>query len=466
MTAKPVRPATETKPRRSRAQAALVFGAQDGDLRRYAHGLGRWRAHNRIELLRAGGETFPAMLAAIAAATRSIQLESYIILDDLHGRRFIDALCERARAGVVVRLMFDAIGSWGLSLAAKAQMSDAGIQWIEYRPIAPWRAPLGLMHRNHRKILVVDDSIGFVGGLNLTSQYAAKEDDGEGWLDYSTCFEGPIVRDCAKIFRATWLKEGGDHYPLARAVATPDAAALHSQDPGNPVARSVRTMLARLRWLGRPQKHAAHNEETSEEAINEAHNAALLQRNDASNIGVIAQALHNEVRAKRLEFQRAYLHAIHRAKSFVTIENAYFLPNRAFRKAMYRAVDRGVVVSAIVPANSDVKAVEYAGRYLHRRLVKAGVRVYYWAEPMLHSKIAVVDGVWSTVGSYNIDSASLNYNLEISIAVLDAPFGELVRQAIDADIAKTTPYNELVWQAMPWWKKLLCWGAFRLRRWL
>lgn len=428
-------------------------------LRRYTPRLLRWRASNHVELLHSGAEAFPAMLTAIAAATKSICLEFYTIVDDAHGRPFIEALAARARAGVAVRVMFDAVGSWDLSEAAKAALTQAGAQVLEYRPVAPWRRRFGLAKRNHRKVLIVDDSVGFTGGLNISKQYASIEDGGEGWHDYHTCFTGPVVADFAQLFARTWRAAGGEAFaPATPAAALPSPAPSHYDSP---VAGAVRAALAELRWFGRASRRAAYDRERSNEAFNES----LLARGD-DQTGVLARLINNAEHSLRDVFHHAYVAAANAATTSITIENAYFLPNVRMRHALYRAVARGVVVTVIVPANSDVKIVEYAGRYLHRQMARGGVCVRLWSGPMMHAKVAVVDGVWSTIGSYNLDSQSHYFNLEAALEVLDADFGATMRAAAERDLASTTPYDDHAWFALPWWKRALAWLAFRLRRWL
>jgi len=149
----------------------------------YARTLQRWRAGCEVAVLRDGGETYPAMLTALAAAQRSICFETYILAADATGDRFRAALIERARAGVAVRVIYDAVGSFGLPESWVDELRAAGCQVIDFNPISPWRRRFRLSHRDHRKIIVVDDRVGFTGGLNIANDYAAVEDGGVGWHD-------------------------------------------------------------------------------------------------------------------------------------------------------------------------------------------------------------------------------------------------------------------------------------------
>src|SRR5882757_831674 len=192
----------------------------------YARTLQRWRHGGEVTVLRDGGETYPAMLAALAAAQRSICFETYILAADATGDRFRAALIERASAGVTVRIIYDAVGSFGLPDSWVDELRAAGCQVIDFNPIAPWRRRFRLSHRDHRKVIVVDDRVGFTGGLNIANDYAAVEDGGVGWHDMHCRVTGSVVNDLARMFRRTWLRCGGKDYrsPLAQAGYAPAAA--------------------------------------------------------------------------------------------------------------------------------------------------------------------------------------------------------------------------------------------------
>lgn len=376
--------------------------------RRYAGGRDRWRGSCQVEVLRDGAETFPAQLSAIAGAQRSVCLEIYIFEDDAIGRQYMDALCERARAGVKVRLLFDAVGSFGLPQEALARMRQAGVEIVEFHPIAPWRKRWNLSHRDHRKILVVDDELAFVGGLNIGMEYAPASEGGGGWHDLHCSLRGPIVLDLARCFRRNWINSGGADYPPVPRAETVNAPAEFT----------------------------------------------------------FTRMIDNELRKRRRAIRRAYLDVIHASQRQVLIKNAYFLPDRELRHALGRAVARGVDVAVIVPGSSDVRLVEWAGLYVYRRITKAGVRVLRWRGAMMHAKTAVIDGVWGTIGSYNLDARSLRYNLEITVEMIDPHVGAEATRRFRQDEALCTPFTEEVWRALPWWRRALAWMAYRLRGWL
>jgi cardiolipin synthase len=374
----------------------------------YARTLQRWRAGCEVTVLRDGDETYPAMLAALAAAQRSICLETYILVADAIGDRFKAVLIERARAGIAVRIIYDAVGSLGLPDAWVGELRAAGCQVFDFNPIAPWRRRFRLSHRDHRKILVVDDRVGFTGGLNISNEYASVDDGGVGWHDVHCRVTGAIVPDLARMFRRTWLRCGGTPYPAPPAAG---------DSPG-----TGRETFLRL--------------------------------------------LDNYQRRQRTIVRRAYLHVIKHARQHVLIQNAYFLPDRGLRRALTRAAARGVDVRVMIPGHSDVKLVGWAARYVMRRLARRGVRIFLWRGVMMHAKTATVDSVWSTIGSYNFDAQSRFNNLEITVEILDAATAHTLADNFERDMANADMFDERDWLRLPWWSKALAWISYRLRRFL
>ncbi len=365
------------------------------------------RPGNAGSVLHGGAEVFPAMLSALKEAKREILLETYILRSDETGQRFADVLCERAKAGVVVRLLFDSLGSRGLDGDFLACLERAGVEVHEYHPIAPWRRRFGLSRlgrRDHRKILIVDHQVGFTGGINIGNDYASVGDGGQGWHDVHARVEGPVVSDLMRTFRRAWVRAGG------RPFRVPE----QSVHAGNA-------------W-------------------------ALI--------------VDNKVLRTRMEIRRAYLHAIGQAQHTIRIMNAYFLPDLGFRLALKRAAKRGVDVRVIVPGHSDLPPVKYASRYLFSSLLSSGIRVFEWPGKMMHAKTAVVDGLWSAVGSYNLDYVSLFYNLEVLLCVMDAECGQQMEQRFAVELASCREIIAVDWKKRSVWEKLAEWFFFRVRRWL
>ncbi|MBA3818519.1 MAG: phosphatidylserine/phosphatidylglycerophosphate/cardiolipin synthase family protein [Deltaproteobacteria bacterium] len=376
-------------------------------LRPYSRTEVRWRAGCEVVVLRDGGQTYPAMLEAMAAARHTVCLETYILVADATGDRFKAVLMERAQAGVAVRVIYDAVGSFGLPGGWVDDLRAAGCEVIDFNPIAPWRRRFRLSHRDHRKIIVVDDLVAFTGGLNISNDYAAVEDGGVGWHDMHCRVVGPIVIDLARMFRRSWLRAGGSHYAPPR-VPTAESEAGQS----------------------------------------------------------FVRLIDNTRRRARSTTRRAYVHVLRTARERVLITNAYFLPDRGLRRLMTRAARRGVDVQVVVPGKSDVRLIEWAGLYVLRRLARHGVKVMRWRGPMMHAKTAVVDGVWSTIGSYNFDSHSRFNNLESTVEILDPGVALELVANFERDIANCEPYDQAAWERLSWWTKAVSWVSYRLRRFL
>ena len=365
---------------------------------------------NRVQPLVGGQQAYPQMLAAIAGATKHVHFEIYILLDDRVGLEFRDALIERARAGVAVRMLYDSLGSFGLGESFLGPLREAGAEVLEYAPLFPWRRQFGLNKRDHQKILVVDDRVAFTGGINIGLDYLPLEQGGGGWYDVHARVEGPAVHDLAVIFRKTWRKRGGVSFP----------------PPGMP--------------------------------------PPALPPKGISAPGV--QVISNVGMRSRSHMHHAYLRAIRRADCTISIMNAYFIPDRGLRRAFARAARRGVSVRVIVPSTSDVQAVRYASRHLYARLMRTGVRIFEWPGRMMHAKCGVIDGVWSTIGSYNLDKRSLLHNLEVALVVIDAGVGAELAQEFETQLARCKEVLPATWGQRSWWEKSKEWIFYGFRYWL
>jgi cardiolipin synthase len=379
--------------------------ADDG--RSYFPHPGALKGGHRLQLLRGGEQAFEAMLAAIRGARQRILLETYILRADAVGERFSEALRERARAGVRCLLMYDSLGSLGISPRFLQRLREGGVEVVEFSPIAPWRHRWGISRRNHQKVLVVDEEEAFVGGLNVGAEHLAPP-EGECWFDLHTRLEGPVVADLARLFRRTWTAAGG------RAFREPVRDARPGADAGN----------------------------------------------------ALVQAIDNHSIAKRGRMPYSYRHAIRRAQRSVNLMNAYFIPIRSLRRALRQATERGVEVRVVVPGASDVAVVQFASRYLYGRLLRDGVRIFEYPDRMMHAKVAVIDGVWSTIGSYNLDVRSMFHNLEAGLLVLDEDFAGALTREFEATIAASEEVRLADWRRRPWWNHLLEWVSYRFRYWL
>ncbi|HEY3226747.1 MAG TPA: phospholipase D-like domain-containing protein [Planctomycetota bacterium] len=339
---------------------------------------------NRVRLLNDGAEAFPRMLEAIAGARHSVLVEMYTFGSDSTGKKFAAALAERAKAGVTVRVLYDGLGSREASTSIFQSMRAAGAGVTPFRPLG-W---FSLRRRDHRKIVVVDGATAFLGGMNLTDEYAPVSEGGQGWHDVQIEIEGPEVRDLVTLFAQTWTQE--------------------EDDPLFP--------------KGSPEVPAPRRG------------------------GVPVAAIGSDQRPTRKAIGNAYLHALKNARKRVWIANAYFVPSLKFHRAIRHAAARGVDVRILAPVKTDVQPVYYASRALFDGLLRRRIRIFEYQGSVLHAKTSVIDGVWSSVGSYNLDHLSILNNLEVTAIVLDEAFAARMEALFEEDCKNSKEVKLAEWR--------------------
>ena len=379
------------------------------------------RAGNRVTLLRDGPETYAAMFRAVGAARHQINLETYIFEDDEIGRRLARVLEDKVRAGVAVNVIYDSVGSIDTSTAFFDELRHNGIHLYEFNPINPlkagpiWRAN----QRDHRKILVVDGMVAFVGGVNISGVYSGSarhlrltpmslaQHKRYPWRDTHAEIAGPAVAEIQKLFVENWDKLEGP--PLDHVVTFPPLAA---QGP------------ERIRVLGG--------------APDDVDNPIFV----------------------------SFIHAVEQAKRSIYITNAYFVPDPQTVDALERAARRGIDVELVLPSVSDSKLVLFAGHSYYNELLAAGVKIYERKNAILHAKTAVIDGVWSTIGSSNLDWRSRVHNEEVNMVVFGAEFGQQMEQMFRSDVAASNAIDAANWARRSLWARLQEWGARIWAYWL
>jgi len=336
---------------------------------------------------------YETLLAALAAARRSVRVQMYCIEDDAQGRAFQAALIERARAGLRVELMYDSVGSLNTPQSFFDEIAAAGAQVREYHPVNPraaWpRLSLGrLIRRNHRKMTLIDGETFFVGGMNIGERFL-------DWADIMVHGHGPeTAARLERAFERVWFRR---------------------RDP----------LLARWR--------ARSGSKTAQEV----------------------EVLDFSPRFQNYPVKRAYLAAIKRARHRVWIAQAYFIPRRKLLKALARAARNGVDVRLIVPDVSDVRVADLAAWPALARLAKAGVTVMRYHGAMMHAKFAVIDSAWATVGAANLDSMSLYWNLELNLALRRPRDVEKLAAIFNEYEMKSRPVTVAQAAARPWSQRLL-----------
>jgi cardiolipin synthase len=353
---------------------------------------------NQVLLLQDGPATFQAMYAAILAARDHINMETYILDDDEVGQRFAQALIDKQRQGVQVALIRDSVGTIGTAEAFFRQLTDNGIRVLEFNPLNPAvaRKDWELNQRDHRKLLIVDGRTAFLGGINISSVYSggsfsqhsrARPDGSPPWRDTDLRLQGPVVAELQKLFLATWEAQKGEPLPAKNYFPPPKSA-------GRQVVRAI---------------------------------------------GSSPEEPYSLIYATLLS-------AIGNAETSVRLTNAYFAPDPQLLAALEAAVRRGVDVTLILPSKTDSWLVFHAGRNYYEQLLRAGVKIYERRGVILHSKTALVDGVWVTVGSTNLDWRSFLHNYELNAVVLGAEFGTQVQAMFDKDLAASDAITLDQWQ--------------------
>jgi cardiolipin synthase A/B len=352
---------------------------------------------NKVALLADGEATYAAMFEAIGNARAHINLETFILEDDEIGRKFTDLLLLKQAEGVQVNIIYDSAGSLGTPESFFKRLRDGGIQVVEFNPINPLKThgesfPI---HTDHRKILIIDGKVAILGGINISSVYSSSLSGREKvkgeplpWRDTDIQIEGPAVTEAQKLFLETWLKQKGPE--LDESKYLPD-----QREYGNALVRVV-----------------------------------------GSSPG----------QDNRITFI-VYVSAITFAEHSIHLTNAYFIPDDQIMDAFIDAARRGVDVKIILPSTSDSSWALNAARYNYSELLKAGVKIYERRNALLHAKTAIIDDIWSTVGSTNLDYWSLLSNDEVNAVVLSSEFAVEMEKMFAGDLAES---DEIQWDK---WKK-------------
>lgn len=358
---------------------------------------------NRVELLEDGECTFEAIYRAIEGARDHVNLESYIVAAEGPGEEIARRLIERCAAGVRVNLLFDSFGSIGTDAAFFERLRRCGVRLCEYNPITPWRLLTGAMlnRRDHRKLIVVDGRIGFIGGVNISPVYSGGSGGGgggdpatAGWRDLHVKIEGPAVQQLQRLFIGHWQK--------------------HARLP-----------MQQARYF-RPLAPAGTH-----------------------RVGVVGSEA-----ARRDPYHRALLGAIETARQRVLLTTAYMVPPRRLLRRLVEAAQRGVQVELLLPGVSDSWPALHAGRSHYGRLLRAGVRIHERHDTTLHAKACVIDGVWAGIGSSNLDWRSLVHNAEANLVVLDEEFAARLEQAFRADVLPAHSIDLATWESRSFWNRL------------
>lgn len=369
---------------------------------------------NKVELLIDGPATYAAMFKAIENARNHVNMETYIFEDDETGRKLADLLVRKQQEGVQVNLIYDSVGSITTPPAFFQALRDKGVSVLEYNPVNPLKArrKWRLTRRDHRKILVVDGSIAITGGVNISHVYSSmffgNETRGTSeipWRDTDVLIEGPVVAQFQELFFNTW------------------------------------------KWQKGP----------------EIRDRDYFPELDAKGSDLV-QVIQSSPGEKRRTTFIMYLSGIMSAERTIHLTNSYFVPDRQMVNALTEAAKSGVDVKLILPRNSDSQLAMNAGRYYYEELLEAGVKLYELRNALLHAKTAVIDEVWSTVGSTNMDFLSFSTNNEVNAIILSSRFAAEMEDMFSRDLEQSDIITKEKWDKRPISDRIREWFAHLFSR--
>jgi len=366
---------------------------------------------HRLTLLNSGGEYFPALLAAIESATVEIFLESYIFADDEIGHEVSTALCHAAARGVLVNITVDGFGGRNFATDFLPRLTSAGVRAMLYRPeIGRFHMRRHRLRRLHRKLVVIDGRVAFVGGINIIDDDNAPADMRPRY-DYAVRIEGPALGQMHHAVRRMWEIVSWANFKRRFRLA--------------PVANPCCEIAGTQR-------------------------AAFLVRDNIRH---------------RNDILHAYIDAIETARDEILIANAYFLPGVRFGRALQAAARRGVRITIMLQGKTDHPLLRFATQALYSLALEQGMRIFEYEKSFMHAKVAVIDGQWATVGSSNIDPFSLLLAKEANLVVRDEKFaGELrasILEALAGGARETRPEDL---QALPWHSRFMRWLSYGVVR--
>ena len=344
-------------------------------------------AGNRVDILLNGQEIFPAKLAAIRSARRSINYAQYVFEDGKPAEEIAGALAERCRAGVQVNVLLDAVGALAMPGALRTEMTEAGCRVESFRPLRPLTLDR-FNHRNHRRILVVDGVIGVTGGSGISGKWSGDGKQAGHWRDTDVRIEGPVVEQLQGAFAENWLEATG--------VA-----------------------------IGGP--------------------AHFPRRRLDSKGDVDAQVVRSSPAGGSAAMYTVFLLALSSARQSIHITNPYFVPDEKMISMLLDAARRGVKVVLLIPGAIDHNLVRQASRSEFGRLLKGGVLIHEYKPALLHAKTMVIDGIWATIGSTNLDHRSFALNEELNVVVYDSDVARRLEEVFEEDLANSRQVTYRDW---------------------
>lgn len=392
---------------------------------------GGYSYQNRVRIFHDGDEAFSQIFSAIEEARESVFIEIYSLAPDAIGIRLRDAILDAKKRGVAITLMYDHVGSSGLTNAYLAPLVASGIKVMAFNPIWPWRRRGPLLFRNHRKIIVVDKRVAFCGSMNITVDYAGPLYGTNRYRDTVARIEGPAVRDLLTITEESIAESEFEHRPEVwtdTVVSKYDASSI------------VRLLGKRMR--GRVDR-------------------AVL---NSDNAGTFVQVLRSNQRRNLSHIQKSMEEMVNRAVHYCYFTTPYFLPHDNLRKALINAQLRGVDVRILTAGISDVPLMRHASHHVYTSFLNVGIRIYEMTQKTLHAKIATIDGIYSSIGSYNLDHWSARRNLEVNLALVDENIALDLKNQFDLDVKLCVEIDKIRFFARSLVRRFVCWLAYLVIR--
>jgi cardiolipin synthase len=350
--------------------------------------------NNKVQLLKSGRETFQTILDLVSTAKEIICIEFYIFKDDDTGKKLACLLKEKAMEGVRVYLLYDHFGSFLTSRHFWSDLKKSGVKVRVSHPFK-WTSPREYMYRNHKKLLIIDGTKAVTGGFNIADEYHGYfMKRNITWRDTGIYLEGPVASALLNMFQKSWST-----------------------------------------WKGELiNRHTRH--ETTLQGV------------------PVIPIFANSGRARR-RMRRLLIYSIRNSNSSILLTTAYFIPSIRILKALVHAAKRGVSLKLLLPGNSDVQSVFYAGRSYYNRLLKAGAEIYNYQGAVLHAKTTVFDGCWSIIGSANLDFQSLRKNGESNAGIFDSDFSAHMTEVFQTDLKNSFKIDPDKWAERPLHHKIM-----------
>jgi len=367
-------------------------------------------SNDSFQILKEGRATFDALFEGIEKAQKLIALEFYIFRDDQTGWALADLLSEKARQGVKVYLIYDHFGCRGTSPRFWEFLRDSGVMVRAFRPWE-WRRAGRYLHRDHRKLVLIDGKVAFTGGLNIGDEYRGHwRKKATGWRDTGACMEGPVVAAMGELFEKSWRECGGGK--IGRGL-------MEQSPPGRKKGEGLQMI-----------------------------------------------PFFSSSRASMKALQRVLHLSILSARESIYITVAYFIPPRRIMELLSRAARRGVDVKLILPGESDLKLTSIASRAFYPRLLQQGVKLFHYRAGILHAKTMVFDRCWVIIGSANLDARSFSYNYECGVGILDRRIGEEMVGIFQEDLQESVVVSREETHRYPLWERALGQILLRFRSYL